>query len=121
MYICITRLTKKATYLLADQSQIDCFYKIFDMTKLDGFYQLDKNKIKCSDFDLLVMSRKQTTPTKTYKFLLIQDHSSKAKTYCSSMYPLQEKDTYKIDFQNVVYTIQFKDDQVLISNQKSKV
>jgi hypothetical protein len=91
------------------------------MPKLDGLYQLDKNKIKCSDFDLLIMSRKQTTPTKTDKFILIQNHSSKAKTYVSSMYPLHGNDTYKIDFQNVVYTIEFKDDQVLISNQKSKV
>ncbi len=91
------------------------------MAKLDGLYQLDKNKIKCSDFDLLIMSRKQTTQSKTDKFLLIQNHTSKAKTYCSSMYPLQENDTYKIDYQNVVYTLKFENDQVKIINQKSKV
>lgn len=86
------------------------------MTKLVGLFHTAKNKIICSDFDLLIMSRKQTSSTKSEKFLLIQDHTTKAKTYCSSMYPLDENDTYKIDYQNVTYTMQFRNDQVTITN-----
>jgi hypothetical protein len=118
--IFVIQYNKKSNLFFSRPSQIDCFQNLNGMAKLDGLFQIANNRIKCNGFDLLIMSRKQTTSTKADKFLLIYDHDSKVKTYCSSMYPLNTNSTYKIDYKQTTYMMKIENDQVTITNHKAK-
>ena len=93
------------------------FLKLNRMTNINTFpgnYSRSNNNLKKNDTELLIFDRKNTTPKKPQKFIVLRD-SKGLKKYISSLYPIDEPaGKFKFDYLARVYHLHLQDETATI-------
>ena len=81
---------------------------------LEGSYSKVGNQLITEKFSLLLVKRKETTPSKSSKFILAKLPNGSRK-YISSMYDTTTKGVYKLDYLGRTYSLSISFDKADIT------
>lgn len=87
---------------------------------LDGEYKRVGSKLLKEDYYLLILNRKKVTPKKAPGYLVAKDNMHSNDTYISSLYPTEEANRYRIEYQGRYYFLVLEDSLATIQAQTSE-